>query len=1108
MKRKKKILTIIAIIAVTLIFILPAIGFSILNWGVLPPEKLTPLVVEQTNKFLDAHLDCERVELTFFETYPYLGIKLTNGHLISHTAEDSTAHEEELAVSSDSLLSFNRATVSLQPLDYLFGGKITIKNFSLDHPRFYGFVNKDGRANWDIYQSEADSAETDADKKPLPPIDLQRVRIRGGHFTYDDRQADLFAEVNGFFMRLDGSLAGGANTLDFETGCSSILFSNPAYTLKNDLALRLKSRLVLADHYNSIMLKDAELMVNNLPFTADGAIRNFPEDRRTRIDMDMGLKISDMNDLLKFIPDAYFQDRDKILAEGSVILEGNIHGFLADSIIPNINLCCKIENGSYHVKGVKQGIDTLAMDLDIHLNGPYPDSSFISLEQLNMKGLNTALDIQAKVNNLFRNPAVNAKMKGQVDFTKMGQEFLNPDTLLVEGVMDADFSATFTVDDLLESRFGKIHGSGKLSIDKLKAFSQPLGMDIFISDAYLAIDTTHQKSRYLEAQELMRMTMGIDSLNIKYKDEISTNISKLEMLAQTSPVIDTTAVIPMTGRLAFEHLRTRMPDSVWMVAGRTELKGGIKSSASDKQIPTAAAVISVDTLKYISVPLRTGLALTESRFTIEALPYRDARRQQMANRQQRIPTGRQRGQQTVRRRDSTDRKTANDSTDISDQLLRKWEARGDISFKQMRGFSRLFPLPMWMEQTTMKFNTNDITLTDARLHLGKSDLTLNGEVSQIRRAMLRGGKLKGNFKLSSDYIDCNQLMQAINSGMQYAAGNSDLALLSDESIAGLDATKMQDSISQAEIDTTGQLFVLPAFLDMALHTDAKRIDFKDLELENVTGEIVLRDQSINLSKLNMESNMGHGNLTMVYTARNEEEATAGFDLDMENVQVERLIALFPSIDTLVPMLRSFEGVLGCEVTATCKIDSTMSLVMPSINSSCYLHGNNMVLLDGETFAEISKTLMFKNKKRNVIDSIAVDLAIKDNKIEVFPFLVEMDRYRVAVGGTHNLDMTFNYHVSVLKSPVPFKLGIDITGNLDDFKYKITKCKYKDIFKPAKQAELDSTRKNIRKDIRDAIRKQIEEAAPELGKNLALARTETKKEAGEIQESPASFQEGN
>ena len=62
----------------------------------------------------------------------------------------------------------------------------------------------------------------------------------------------------------------------------------------------------------------------------------------------------------------------------------------------------KIENGSYHIKDIKQGIDTLEMDLDIHLNGPFPDSSFVSLEQLTMKGLNTSLDMQAKVTNLVQ----------------------------------------------------------------------------------------------------------------------------------------------------------------------------------------------------------------------------------------------------------------------------------------------------------------------------------------------------------------------------------------------------------------------------------------------------------------------------------------------------------------------------------------------------------------------------------------------------------------------------------------------------------------------------------------------------------------------------------
>ena len=1077
MERKNKILTTSIIVISSLLLIIPAIGFSILNWGILPPEKLTPLVIEQTNKLLEAHLNCERVELTYFETYPYLGVKLTNGHLISHVNTDSIKKSEE-TVSSDSLLAFNQITISLQPLDYLFGGKITIKDFSISNPRFYGFVNKEGQANWDIYKSSNDTTETE--NSSLPPIDLQKIRIYDGHFTYDDQQSNLFTDIQGFFVRLDGSLNAGTNTLDFETGCSSILFKNPTYTLKNELALHLKSHLILADQYRSITLKESELLINQFPFTANGFIHRFPEKQEIQIDMDMGLKISNLNDLLQFIPDSYFQDRNQIEAKGSIFIEGSMSGTLKDSVIPNINLCCKIENGAYHIKDKKQGIDTLAMDLDLQLNGLSPDSSFISLEQLIVKGLNTSLDMQAKVTNLFQNPAVKTSIKGQIDFTRMGQDFLNPDTLLIEGIMNADLFATFTLDDLIESRFGKIHSSGTLDIDQLKAFSQPLGMDIFISNTYLTIDTTHQKSQYINnKQELMRLTLGIDSMNIQYKDEINTHIQKLEMLAQTTPVIDTTAVIPVTGRLSFNRLRTRLPDSTWLVAGRTELKGGIKSSASDKRIPTAGAMVTIDTLKYFNLPIQTGITLAESTFSLEALPYREVRQQQRIKQPQNITNS--------LREQQLENKQTKDSTNTSSQFLRQWEARGKVSFKQMRGFSRLFPLPMWIDATTMNFNTNDITLSDAHLHIGESDFILNGEISRIRRALLRGGKLKGDFHLNSNYIDCNQLMQAINKGTQYA--ESELSSINTETLTQLETTIVQDTLTLTETDSTSsQLLVLPAFLDMTLHTNAKRIDFKDLRLENVEGEIVLRDQSINLSKLDMHSNMGRSNLTMVYTAKNEQEATAGFDLNMDNVQVERMLALFPSIDTLVPMLRSFEGVMDCKIITTCKLDSTMSLIMPSINASCYLHGNNMVLLDGETFTEISKTLMFKNKERNMIDSISVDIAIKDNKIEVFPFLIEMDRYKVAVGGTHNLDMTFNYHLSVLKSPVPFKLGIDITGNLDDFKYKVTKCKYKDLFQPTKLAELDSTRKNVRENIRNAIRKQIEEAAPELGNRLSDSHT--------------------
>ena len=185
--------------------------------------------------------------------------------------------------------------------------------------------------------------------------------------------------------------------------------------------------------------------------------------------------------------------------------------------------------------------------------------------------------------------------------------------------------------------------------------------------------------------------------------------------------------------------------------------------------------------------------------------------------------------------------------------------------------------------------------------------------------------------------------------------------------------------------------------------------------------------------------------------------------------IDSLVGLIPSLDTLFPMLRSFEGLVDFHIAEDSWLDSAMNIDLPTLRAAAYLDGRDLVLMDGETFAEISKMLMFKNKKRNMIDSISVDLMVKDGTIEIFPFLVEIDRYKAAVGGQHNIDMTFKYHISILKSPLPFRAGVDISGNLDKMKFRITKAKYKDLFIPSRKAKVDSTQLNLRQRMRTILK---------------------------------------
>lgn len=1071
-KTRKRTLK-IALIVLLCIIALPVAAFLIVSWAILPPQKLTPLVVNMANEYLEADLQCEKIELTYLETFPYLGVALTDGKLVSHVAEDDSLArlEAEHHLPTDSLLSFSKCVVAVQPMDFLLRNRLTVKNLVLVRPSIYGYVNEKGKANWEIYNAtDTMAVEDSTDTASLPYIDVQRVRIIDGTLTYDDRQSALFTHLDGFYFVGDGARTDTSAVLDIRTGWKAFQFQSPDYALENDLELNLKSRILLGDR--RVTLSDTEMLVNKLPFTLNGSVFANGEKRCLDMDLAYGLNVPDLNTLLAFVPSAYMKRDKDTRITGAVKLTGTIRGELGDSVYPVVSACCLLENGSLQGKSEDSGIDSLSLDVDLLLDMAHSDSSFIDLSRMYMKGKHCAFDMKGRVTDLLDNPDIQASLNGDIDFTEISKNFLTSDTLVMEGAIKTNMETRFKMNDLLQSNYGKIFAQGEMDVENFRAISAPFDVSLTVTKARLRVDSETRAERFLKDQKLMSGSLTVDSMDIKWKDKIVTNLSRLDMALTAPFTTDTTAIIPMAGRVSFNRLRTLLPDSVWLWAGKTEVKGGIKPSPSNKKMPVAAGIVTSDSLAYLYPQYHSGILLTNSSFNMSAFPYKVDTMAFRNRRKERVALNRDSlRRQALAQRDTTlmlDRSTS--------RLLRKWDVKGSVVFNNMKAFSPFFPVKMEMQGSTVHFTTNDIKLTGARLQMGKSDFTLNGEINSLRRALLRGGKLTADLSVNSNYIDCNELMNAISRGMAYgdrqlAASSTDMA---SEGFEDFQASSMQLNNVADTTDTAG-VFVLPKFLDLTLRTKAKKIDFNDISLENTSGGVVLHDQSLQLTNLNTRSNIGSGYLTMIYTAKDRTGAYAGFDLDMHDILVEKLISLFPSIDTLLPMLRSFEGIVDCQLAATCDMDSTMSVLLPSLYAACHLEGQDMVLLDGETFAEISKTLMFKNKERNQIDHIAVDFIVQDNKIEVFPFLIEMDRYRVAVGGTQNLDMSFNYHISVLKSPVPFKLGINITGNMDDFKFKIGKCKYKDLFKPAKSSVLDSTnvRINVRQDIYETIQKQLQ-----------------------------------
>ena len=275
------------------------------------------------------------------------------------------------------------------------------------------------------------------------------------------------------------------------------------------------------------------------------------------------------------------------------------------------------------------------------------------------------------------------------------------------------------------------------------------------------------------------------------------------------------------------------------------------------------------------------------------------------------------------------------------------------------------------------------------------------------------------------------------------------------------------------------LIVVPANVNATISLDASDVRFSDLLLTKMQSELTVKERCIQFMNTSARSDIGNIDFEGFYSTRTKKDLSTGFDLNISKVTAEKVIELIPAVDSLMPMLKSFKGELDCQVAATADIDTTMNIIIPSINGVVRIGGNNLTLEESEAFYQIAKKLKFKERNNGYIDKMTVEGVIHDNRLEVFPFILKVDRYTLAMSGIQNLDMSFRYHISVLDSPIPFRLGIDLYGdNFDDFKFKIGKAKYKSTNIPVFSSVIDRTRLNLKESIEKIFTKGVEKAMQE------------------------------
>lgn len=960
--------------------LLVAIAF-VINF-IVTPKKLTPVVLDAANQTLNAHLDMESVELTFFSTFPQFGLKVKNGSLVSKALNDSSWCK------TDSLLSFKECVLTVNPIAYLTENRIVVHNLSLEEVAVYAYRNKTGKANWEVTRASvdtipADTASTDFNSE----IDIRNIELKHANLVFDDRNTDIYSRIDDANLKLRLSLTKGISTLGLKFDNKNILFWQQGELLVNKIATSLRTDIMVDRQTAVWKLKDTELDVNGIRLDVNGAFRRDTVAKTIGMDLEYGLHAPSMETVLRMIPKSYVKDT-KVSAKGEVTVSGRVRGVYGDKKLPAVSLKIGIKEASAQYKGLPYGIDEVTADFDAYVDLMRHQPSYLNLKIFHFKGAHTEVLADAKVDDLLDDPLITFHTKSTVDLDALAKTFPLQESVAITGKLDADMEMKCRLSALKKQDIGRMKLGGKLELK-----------DFELKDTAKDFDFLGNATFRFRDNETLQAQMDVRKLVLRSRF-LSSDIERLVANVSSTNPQDTNRIVSLQCDMEVSKLRASMGDSIKLYSARAKAQAALGPQEVDVTKPAIDFSLRADSLFFSAAGTRMAMNVAGIKMKADKL---------------------------------------NDSL---------WMPKGIVGFNRLRFRTPEFGLPIRMSKTAVTVDGPKITLKNASVRIGRSNMTATGDMMGVYRTMTKGEKLTAHLSLTSDLIDCNQLINSLSFPE--------------------DTTEVLTDSVPSEM----KLFVIPRNIDFELQTDLKKVIFEKMLFENVHGAVDIKNQAIHLEDLSMRALDADMKAVMVYKAGSPRGGYAGFDFKIRNINIAKLVDFVPALDTIVPMLRSFKGRVMFDVAADARLDSAMNIRIPTLRSAIHIKGDSLVLMDGETFAEISKMLMFKNKKENVFDSISVNVTVHDGNVTVYPFLVEIDRYKAAVGGEQGLDMNFNYHISILKSPLPFKAGVNISGNLDKMKFRIGKAKYKDAVTPAAVHRVDSTRMNMGNEIVNRFRRVV------------------------------------
>ena len=1001
-------------------------------WLVFTPARLTPIARQAAAQFITCEHEIGEVDLTFFSTFPRFGLRAKGLLLVNPKA----------GAQNDTVVAAPRFVATVDVMEFLNNNNLHVHELILEDASVNFFIAPDGTTNLtDVFVSSPDTTQEDTTAFSLP-FDALRVdglRVQARAITFVDAKDTIEASLGATELSAKAeSWEDMLAALDAQDVCAKL----KGETYADNLHIELIAPMAMNLETMHFAFDGARLAVNDFQVRMEGEVTV-----GDAIDMDVKLATGkwQIKPLLALVPKRFTSSLKDLDVDGVVSLDATARGTFSDTQMPLVTAHLELKDGEGAYQPLPYTLRDLKLNADAELNLNKGQVSNVTINQLAAKTKETSLSAKGKVNDLMGDMLLDLQMK--LDANLPDFAYFLPEAMMLNGHTKGKANAKIRLSDLTEMRLHKGTIRADLDLTDIRYSMDSMVADLPNTHAVIQIPNPKPSKPKVN---WARIDLETDKVDFEMATPLTAKLKKSSIQLEAGNVLSNNPFIYAAVGLQTERPLEVAMDSMGGTVDAPKLTAYAEYNTKDTiGLHVAKVNLQCDALDGFFKEIKADLNETRLEASVSAGKAVKAKLNTKK-------LNARMGEELRAKMSSLALEASAWYNKHGENALLQWNPRLKIDLKNGElDMPERLPETVFIPSIEFKYSNREMTIDNSRIELGNSDLNLKGNVRNIGKWFRHKEILEGELSIISNHCDANQLLA------WFSADSG-----SEEEPT---ANSQQPTANGQEPTAESDPFLVPTDVNLALTTHMQEVSIFNQVAKDLKGGLYIKDGTVILDEMGFVCRAAKLQLTAMYRTPRRNHIYLGMDYHMIDVDIDELMSMIPNLEQIVPMLSSFKGAAQFHLAAETYLNSKYEPKMSTLRGAASLTGKDLVVLDGETFDQIAKLLRFKKKTENKIDSINAEITVYKNEIDVYPLCVQMDNYMVALGGRHNTDMTFDYDINVLS---PIYLGVNVSGNIDDLKIKLAKCKFAQDFKPHWYQKADTQSKELRERIKQSMEKNV------------------------------------